>query len=148
VGGDACGVWWREVSSATIGTNNSFIGNIVANDDIQLLTGATLNGRALAGADARDGALTLDANTITTPVCVVAPTAVPPTAVPGGAVPGERRPGVNLRGSISVSGLPNTGGAPIRDAQFPWVPVTVVGLGALAVVLGVRAYRRSHLPKR
>lgn len=30
VGGDACNVWWRVVSSATLGTSTSFIGNILA----------------------------------------------------------------------------------------------------------------------
>ncbi|MCX6036801.1 MAG: ice-binding family protein [Chloroflexi bacterium] len=80
VGGDPCNVWWRVASSATLGTNTSLIGNILALTSISLQTGASLNGRALA----QTGAVTLDANTITVPVCAVAPTATPvtPTATP------------------------------------------------------------------
>ena len=66
VGGDPCNVWWRVVSSATLGTNTSLLGNILALTSISLNTGATLNGRALA----QTGAVTMDDNTITTGVCV------------------------------------------------------------------------------
>ena len=48
VGGDPCNVWWREVSSATLGTNTSLIGNILASTSITLQDGVRLNGRALA----------------------------------------------------------------------------------------------------
>ncbi|MBE0410977.1 MAG: DUF3494 domain-containing protein, partial [Anaerolineales bacterium] len=46
-GGDPCNVWWRLVSSGTLGTNTAFIGNILALTDINLQTGASLDGRAL-----------------------------------------------------------------------------------------------------
>jgi uncharacterized repeat protein (TIGR01451 family) len=65
VGGDPCDVWWRVVSSATLGTNTQLTGNILALTSISLNTGATLNGRALA----QTGAVTLDSNSITSPVC-------------------------------------------------------------------------------
>jgi hypothetical protein len=64
-GGDPCNVWWRLVSSGTLGTTTSFIGNILALTSITLNTGATLNGRALA----QTGAVTLDTNAITTGRC-------------------------------------------------------------------------------
>ena len=69
VGGDPCSVWWREVSSATLGTNTSLTGNVLALTSISLQTGATLNGRALA----QTGAVTLDANTITGSECLTTP---------------------------------------------------------------------------
>ena len=69
VGGDPCSVWWRAVSSATLGTNTSLTGNILALTSISLQTGATLNGRALA----QTGAVTLDANTITGSECLTTP---------------------------------------------------------------------------
>jgi hypothetical protein len=47
-GGDPCNVWWRLVSSGTLGTGTTFIGNILALTDINLQTNASLNGRALA----------------------------------------------------------------------------------------------------
>lgn len=69
-GGDPCNVWWRVVSSAELGTNSAFIGNILALTSISLKTGATLNGRAMA----QTGAVTLESNAITL-VCNT-PTAV------------------------------------------------------------------------
>jgi len=69
VGGDPCSVWWRVVSSATLGTNTVFTGNILSLTSISLETGASLDGRALA----QTGAVTLDANTITGSTCLTTP---------------------------------------------------------------------------
>ncbi|MDO8335959.1 MAG: ice-binding family protein, partial [Candidatus Saccharibacteria bacterium] len=65
VGGNACSIWWKVVSSATLGTNTSLKGNILALTSITMATGATLEGQALA----RNGAVTLDSNTITKSTC-------------------------------------------------------------------------------
>jgi hypothetical protein len=85
VGGDPCNVWWREVSSAVLGTNTSLIGNILALTSITLATGAALNGRALA----QTGAVTLDSNTITGSACLTPNTGGPPVtpATPVAAPP-------------------------------------------------------------
>lgn len=51
-GGDACNVWWRIGTAATLGTTTSFLGNIVTSNvagTTALQTGATLNGRVLGG---------------------------------------------------------------------------------------------------
>jgi Ice-binding-like/Bacterial Ig-like domain len=56
-------VFWQVGSSATLGTHSIFVGNIMALASITLNTGATLQGRALA----RNGAVTLDDNTIFDP---------------------------------------------------------------------------------
>jgi LPXTG-site transpeptidase (sortase) family protein len=66
VGGNALDVWWRVVSSATLGTNTSLIGNILASTSIWIKTGASLNGRALS----QTGAVTLDNATIYGPICL------------------------------------------------------------------------------
>jgi type VI secretion system secreted protein VgrG len=58
-------VFWQVGSSATLGTNTLFTGNIMANISITATTGATLDGRALA----RTGAVTLDTNTVNVPSC-------------------------------------------------------------------------------
>lgn len=58
-------------SSATLGTGTTFAGNILALSSITLNTGSGLMGRALA----RNGAVTLDTNSIT--ACAVAGTALP-----------------------------------------------------------------------
>lgn len=55
-------IFWQVGSSATLGTTTAFEGNILALTSITLNTGATINcGSALA----RNGAVTLQANTIT-----------------------------------------------------------------------------------
>jgi len=61
----ACNVFWQVGSSATLGTDSTFVGNILALTSITLTTGADVNGRVLA----RNGAVTLDTNTITKAVC-------------------------------------------------------------------------------
>ncbi|TDB79602.1 ice-binding family protein [Micromonospora sp. KC721] len=79
-GASPCNVYWQVGSSATIGTGTQFVGNILAQTSITMNTGATLQGRALA----QTGAVTLDTNTITAPVCLQ-PTGTPtttPTATP------------------------------------------------------------------
>ena len=62
---DPCNVFWQVTSSATLGTGASVIGTIMALTSISLETGAELEGRALA----RNGSVTLDANTITASIC-------------------------------------------------------------------------------
>lgn len=64
-GAQACDVFWQIGSSATIDTTTSFIGNLFASASITLNTSATVNGRMLA----RDGAVTMDTNTITVSTC-------------------------------------------------------------------------------
>jgi len=60
-GANACHVYWKVGSSATLGTSSTFRGTILALTSITVTTGAKLFGRALA----RNGAVTLDTNTIT-----------------------------------------------------------------------------------
>jgi hypothetical protein len=64
-GAQAHNVFWQIGSSATLGTNSTFAGTIMAQSSITLGTGATLNGRALA----RIGAVTLDSNPVNVPPC-------------------------------------------------------------------------------
>jgi Ice-binding-like len=64
-GAQACNVFWKVGSSATLGTGSTFLGNILALTSITVTTGVTIDGRALA----RNGAVTLDTDTITTSTC-------------------------------------------------------------------------------
>lgn len=57
----ASNVFWQVGSSATLGTGTSFNGTILALASITATTGATINGAFLA----RNGAVTLDTNTVT-----------------------------------------------------------------------------------
>jgi len=76
-----CAVFWQVGSSATLGTNTDFQGHIMALTSITLNTGATIvAGSALA----RNGAVTLDSNTINNSDCDVTPVPGGSTSVPDG----------------------------------------------------------------
>jgi hypothetical protein len=79
----ASNIFWLVGTSATLGTNSSFSGNILAQTSITLTTGGSLQGRALA----RTGAVTLDTNTITMPATLGGGTGGGPP-VPGGSTGG------------------------------------------------------------
>ena len=76
-----CRTFWAVGSSATLGTNSNFVGHILAMTSITANTGAFIQGQLLA----RNGAVTLDNNTITNGICdtTLAPggTETPPTVV-------------------------------------------------------------------
>jgi len=75
-GAQACNVFWQVGSSATLGTNSAFTGSILALTSISVDTGDTIAGRALA----RNGAVTLDDDTITSPTCATPPPTPTPTS--------------------------------------------------------------------
>ena len=79
----ACNVFWQVGSSATLGTDSSFVGNIMALTSITANTNATLEGRALA----RNGAVTLDSNLISAPGCDLTVPVVTPTPTPTATTP-------------------------------------------------------------
>jgi len=125
-GAQPCDVFWQVGSSATLGAATTFVGNILANTSITMITGATLLGRALAGAVAPSGAVTLDTNRIIQPAgCgYAAPAFVPPPA---------------------GSALPPSLGIPIElQGQFPWLVLIAIGAGLGATALGVGNRRRRR----
>lgn len=90
-GAQACNVYWRVGSSATLGVTSTFIGHIYAHVTVTANTGASIKGQLLANT----GAVTLDGNTIVnnncttstpTPTPTSTPTAAPCTAVIGNLV--------------------------------------------------------------
>lgn len=64
-----CRTFWQVGSSATLGTNSHFVGHIFALKSITANTGATVQGQLLA----RNGAVTLNNNTITNGICETVP---------------------------------------------------------------------------
>lgn len=85
-GAQPCNVYWQIGSSATLGTGTTFVGTVLALTSITASTGATIDGRLLA----RNGAVTLDTNTITSSACLVEPeptttTAAATTTIDAGA---------------------------------------------------------------
>ncbi|WP_328299910.1 ice-binding family protein [Streptomyces sp. NBC_00435] len=79
-GASPCNVFWQIGSSATLGTDTSFVGTIMALTSISLTTGADIDGRALA----RNGAVTMDTNVINRETCA----ADTPGGTTGGLVTG------------------------------------------------------------
>jgi Ice-binding-like len=71
-----CNVFWQVGSSATIGTNTTFVGSVLALTSITMQTGASIQGRLLA----RNGQVALDTNVINRPSCAAVPP--PATATP------------------------------------------------------------------
>jgi len=113
----ACGVYWQITSSATFGTSSHFEGTVMALTSITMTTGATLNGRALA----RNGAVTLDTNTITTPAANCA----------------------GLPFSTGA-GLPSTGVPSQLLGEIPWLLMIGLGSGLAVVALGISSRRRRR----
>jgi len=136
-GADACNVFWQIGSSATLGSNSTFNGTILALTSITAESGASIDGRLLA----RNGAVTLDNNQVSVAIC---PTAVPPTTttVPGATttVPGATTtvPDAAATTVAPITELPATGSS--TSLLTPAVIFTVVLIGGTAVGL---ARRRS-----
>jgi hypothetical protein len=123
----ACNVFWQVGSSATLGTSTNFSGSILALTSISVNTGDTISGRALA----RNGAVTLDDDTITAPTsCVTAPptptptptttttTTTTPTATP---TPTPTRPAPTPTSTTSATATPT------RPAPTPTSTPTATG---------------------
>ncbi len=118
-GASPCNVFWQVGSSATLGTDSFMVGTVMALTDIEATTGASVTGRLLA----RNAAVTLDTNTITTPAaCIEASSFSGPGGVP--------------------LGLPDTG------IELPWAVLTLslvaILVGATGVVLGATRRRAAR----
>jgi hypothetical protein len=147
-GAQACRVFWQVGSSATIGTSASFSGTILALTSIALTTDARLDGRALA----RNGAVTLDSNVITSSACTAPGTgtgspgtpatggaATPPAGTPavGPAAPAPASPGPGAPTPGGPTGAATPGsGAPQRPSTAP-VGVTLAPLAVGATSIRV-----------
>jgi hypothetical protein len=150
-GGQACNVFWQVGSSATLGTGTRFKGTVLALTSITAQTAATVEGRLLA----RNGAVTLDSNTITKPGCVLSATPSPsgppaPSATPSPSGPSgpSATPTAVPPGSTGGPFSPNGGApGPRLPVTGPRTPVAAVALlGAVAVGLGAMllAYTRRR----
>ncbi|MCW2798896.1 MAG: cytoskeleton protein RodZ [Aeromicrobium sp.] len=74
-GAQACHIFWQVSDDATIKTNATFVGTVLAENAIVAQSGATFKGRLLA----QDASVTLDHNTFTMPDCSPLVTATTPT---------------------------------------------------------------------
>ena len=130
-GAQSCNLFWQIGSSATLGTGSSFQGTIIALDSITLTTGATIVGRALA----RNGAVTMDTNTISRSTCAAPPA---PTAPPTAAPTASPTPAPTATPS-TPSATPGTPAATATPAAIKVLPSTSTSadlpLGAISVML-------------
>ncbi len=87
----SCNVFWQVSSSATLGTDSTFVGTLDALTTVTAGTGATIQGRLIA----RTAAVNLDNNTITRAPCAAAPpVTTPPVTTPPVTTPPVTTPPV------------------------------------------------------
>jgi len=121
-GAQPCNIFWQVGSSATLGSNSVFVGNILALTSISLDNAVSVSGRLLA----RNGAVTLDNDTVTRVPCATSDGGSTGGGGAGGGSAGgggdgeqgDRRPG--NRGNrgpgasprIFITGVPIPNGGP------------------------------------
>jgi hypothetical protein len=137
-GAQACGVYWKVGSSATLGSGTQFKGTVIALTSITMVTGASIiPGRALA----RNGAVTLDSNRISMPTggCGATSTASPATTSTTTTTT-TRTTAATTTGTLAQTG----GGIP--QGSSPWSALLL--FGGVASCLGglVIGLRRTGLP--
>lgn len=134
-GTDPCNVYWQVGSSATLRTDTTFVGTIMALTTATLETRTTVVGRILA----RNGAVNLDTNTITRPNCAAVssptPTTGGPASTPSGPAPAGPTPTIPV-------GHPETGRPGSAMSMNPlWLTLGLLTLGGAGLTAD-RALRR------
>jgi hypothetical protein len=124
-GAKACNVFWQVGSSATLDSSSTFVGTIMALTSATLDTGATVQGRVLA----RNGAVALDANTITAPSsCAVTTTTTTTTKAPTTAT-------TAATGSLGRTGAIATTGSTAGGAGATGTGATGAGASSSSVAV-------------
>ncbi len=128
-GAGDCNIFWQVGSSATLGTTTAFKGNILALTSITLATGASVSGRALA----RNGAVTMDTNHVSTLACVAAVPGIDAGPSDGTVTPpGDAGVPIDTGNADGGAPLDSQGDAPVivdagGDAPPPHPPVVDAG---------------------
>ncbi|MCU1359744.1 MAG: hypothetical protein JWN99_1033 [Ilumatobacteraceae bacterium] len=123
-GAQECNIFWQVGSSATLGSGSVFSGNILALDSITVTTGVTVHGRALA----RNGAVTLDNDTFTSPTCAQS-IATGSSTTPTIPVPAAGTYGTFESGTNDTSGATGTAGTTGTQPAPAATPVAGLGTG-------------------
>jgi Ice-binding-like len=128
----ACNVFWQIGSSATLGTNSTFGGTMLASTSITVTTGTLVQGRALA----RNGSVTLDSDTVISGACTAPPVPTTTTSVTATA---------SVTSTVTQAGAASTApfvpGAGLTGDTSPGnaSPLKAILLGVTATVLGSAA---------
>jgi Ice-binding-like len=131
-GAQACNVFWQVGSSATLGTDDTFVGTILALTSATLFTGATVDGRVLA----RNGEVTLDDNTISLPTCATTGTTTTTTTAASSTTT------TTAASSTTTTTLAGTT-VPVPPTGEPWAGWPYWALASLAGILGVASLERA-----
>ncbi len=119
-GAQSCNIFWQVGSSATLGTGSSFLGTVIALDSITVTTGVSINGRVLA----RNGAVTLDTDTITNPTCA-APPSTPDTT--------------SSTPATTTTATTPTATTPVAISTLPLINASVTRLAAIKAAKAAKA---------
>ena len=153
-GAQACNVFWVVGSSATLSSSSTFVGTLMALTSTSVNAGATIQGRLLA----RNGAVTLDSDTIVAPTsCQTAPptttttTASTTSTTPGGGgpgTPGNGSPTGTAPSAIIPAGSPATGlgGTASSGPSMVMLSVAALLLIGSAAAAGRVVTRRRREP--
>jgi hypothetical protein len=137
-GAQPCHLFWQVGSSATLGTNSAFAGNILALESIELNSGVTVFGRLLA----RTASVTLINDTVTRADCAVADSGPGPAGGGGetGTGVGSGESGAGGAGGARGGRGGSSGAGPnARIVGVPGGPRVGRGPGAPCVDRGFRA---------
>jgi hypothetical protein len=146
-GAQACNVFWQVGSSATLGTGSTFRGTILALTSITVTSATTINGRVLA----RNGAVTLDNDTITRPTC--ATSAGTTVTTPGGGTAKANATTPSPKGSTTGAGTTTGTGTPTGTTGSGTLPFTGINprlpiLGGTLVTFGLVLLGLSNARRR
>jgi len=160
-GATACNVYWQVPSSTTLGTSSHLIGTVMASTSITATTGATIQGRLLAST----GAVTLDSNTITVPVCAPPSPTTTTAAVDANGGPGNGTPTTAAPTATTTSARPglaapvptttttpdsttNGGTPPLAFTGSSTRSMTIAVTGAAMLVSGASLLRVRRTSRR
>jgi hypothetical protein len=151
-GAQACNVYWQVGSSATLGTGSAFVGTVMALTSVTADTGATIQGRLLA----RNGAVTLDTNTINRPSCAAPTTTTTTDTTTDTTGSDTTTETTGSDGTTTVTGNTGdrttaTGGSGSRTTTgslaYTGTALTLTAIaGGIALVTGTLMYRMSRQP--
>ena len=121
-GAQAGNVFWQVGSSATLGTNSTFKGNILALTSITLTTGVNMEGRVLA----LNGAVTLDTDTVIRATSIIATPSPTPSATPTPTPSATPTPSVTPSPTLSATPTPSATPSPTPSATPLPSPTPVI----------------------
>lgn len=129
-GAQACNVFWQVSSSASLGSNSTFVGTILALTSAALTTGATVAGRVLV----RNGEVSLESNDITVPKCSSTGTTTTTTTTSATST--------TIAGSTTTTTAPGVP-VPVVPTGEPWAGWPYWALTGLAGFLGLVCLERA-----